>query len=100
MKKETLAEYLARGGKVTICPPAGPTTKTESVKITSKTNTINGENTPIISTDDADLFYGEAKPKKAKKASNSIDLSVHLPEALRKKYVDGIIRNHNDDDES
>jgi hypothetical protein len=98
MKKETLAEFLARGGKITIIPPMQSTAKSESVKITSKTNTINGDHTPIISTDDADLFYGEFKPRKAKKSTTSVDLSAHLPEALRKKYVDSIV-NPNEDDE-
>ena len=96
-KTETLAEFLARGGKVTIVPPVQPTVKTESIKFTTVRNTINGENTPIISIDDADLYYGEFKPKKAKKVANSIDLSVHLPEALRKKYVDTIIKSNDEE---
>jgi hypothetical protein len=98
MKKETLAEFLARGGKITIIPPVHPTTKNESVKITSKTNTINGDHTPIISTDDADLFYGEFKPRKAKKTTIAVDLSAHLPEALRKKYVDSIVNSGEDNE--
>ena len=105
MKKETFAEFLARGGKVTIIP-AGQSTlnkqppiKPESVKFTTTRNTINGENTPIISIEDAEHYYGEFKPRKAKKTSNAIDLSVHLPEALRKKYVDGIVKAKKEDEE-
>jgi hypothetical protein len=51
--------------------------------------------------DDADLYYGEHKVRKAKKksAGSTIDISA-LPEALRKKYVDGVISGQeNDEDE-
>ena len=98
-KTETIAEFLARGGKITILPPVQPASKTETIKFTTTRNSINGENTPIISVDDAELFYGEFKPRKPKKVSNAVDLSVHLPEALRKKYVDGIVKA-NEEEES
>jgi hypothetical protein len=93
MKKETLAEYLARGGKITVIPPVLPT-KSETVK----PKPASGPNT-LMSIEDGELYYGEAKAKKAKKATTAIDLSAHLPEALRKKYVDSIINANEEDDE-
>ena len=93
MKKETLAEFLARGGKITIIPPVLPT-KTETVK----PKPASGPNT-LMSMEDGELYYGEAKVKKAKKAVTTVDLSAHLPEALRKKYVDTIINANKEDDE-
>jgi hypothetical protein len=92
MKKETLAEFLARGGKVTIIPPCLPVTKTESIKLA----TAGGPAT-ILTMGDAELYYGEAKAKKNKKVV-AIDLLAHLPEALRKKYVDPIIKANKEDE--
>ncbi len=87
MKKETLQEFLARGGKITICPPGPAPKKTEGMKLAT-----TGGPTTILPMEDAELYYGETKAtKKTKKATNAVDLSVHLPEALRKKYIDPIL---------
>lgn len=83
-KTETIAEYLARGGSITKLAP-GETAK--QIDVTRTTNV--GGPAVILSLEDADLFYGEArknsKPKKAK-AEPTIDINA-LPEALRTKYL-------------
>jgi len=96
-KKETVAEFLARGGKITRVPTPTPTTKVETIK-----STKGGGPATIVTMDEADLYHGESKKKKAKKkVLNTIDISA-LPEALRKKYIDGVIHakeNNEEDDE-
>lgn len=96
MKKETVAEFLARGGTITKVPAATPTHKVESIK---STNT--GGPATIVSMDDADLYHGEAKKSKAKKkvSTSVIDISA-LPEELRKKYIDGVISAKEQEDDN
>jgi hypothetical protein len=83
-KVETVEEYLARGGSIKKLP-AGETIRQPDVIRKS----VTGGPVVIMSMEDADLFYGEArknaKPKKAK-SSLKIDLSA-LPEALRAKFI-------------
>jgi hypothetical protein len=93
-KTETVAEFLARGGMITRVPAQQPIVKTDSIKPTS----VGGPVT-IITMDQADLYYGEAKAKKAKKKSSStIDLSA-LPPELRKKYVDEVISGNSEEED-
>jgi len=84
-KTETIAEFLARGGKITIVPADQLPIKTDSIK-----SITSGGPAIIMSMTEADLYYGEFKARKAKKVASTIDLSA-LPEALRKKYVDEVI---------
>lgn len=94
MKTETLAEFLARGGKITKVAPPEPTTKSESIKSTS-----NGGPAVIMTMDQADLYYGEHKQRKSKaKPKPTIDLSA-LPPELRKKFVDDVINGAKEEDE-
>ena len=94
MKKETVAEFLARGGKITRVPTPTPTTKLETIK-----STKGGGPATIVTMDEANLYHGEAKNSKAKKkVFSTIDISA-LPEALRKKYIDGVIRAKEIEDE-
>jgi hypothetical protein len=92
VKKETLAEYVARGGKITRVPAVRPTTTTESVH-----STVSNTPATIMTLQEGSLYYGERKKgtiagsKKVKKPAANIDLSA-LPEKLRKKYVDGVIK--------
>ena len=82
-KIETIAEYLARGGKITICPTVKPK---EGEKICRKSP---GGPATILNFDEADLFYGESRTKKTTtkpKSKLRIDLSL-LPESLRTKYL-------------
>lgn len=83
-KVETIDEYLARGGSIKKLPAADMIRQPE---VTRKT--VAGGPVTIMSLDEADLFYGEArkgsKPKKAK-PSLKIDLNA-LPEALRAKFI-------------
>jgi hypothetical protein len=91
-KTETIAEFLARGGKITKVASAEPTVKPESIR-----STTAGGPAVFLSLGEADLFYGEHKAKKAKKSKAPLDLSA-LPEELRKKYVDGVM-NGSDQEE-
>jgi hypothetical protein len=83
-KVETVEEYLARGGSIKKLPAAEVIRQPD---VTRKT--VAGGPVVIMSMEEADLFYGEArknaKPKKAK-PSLKIDLSA-LPEALRSKFI-------------
>ena len=92
-KTETIAEFLARGGAITLVPANPPTVKADSIKSTS-----NGGPVTIMSMDEADLYYGEFKARKPKKPATAIDLSA-LPEALRKKYVDEVISANQEENE-
>ncbi len=93
-KTETVAEFLARGGSIKLIPANPPTVKNDSIKST----TSGGGAVTIMSMDEADLYYGEFKARKPKKATSTIDLSA-LPEALRKKYVDEVISASEEEDE-
>lgn len=83
-KVETVEEYIARGGSINRLP-TGETAKQPDVI----RKTVTGGPVVIMSLEEADLFYGEArkgsKPKKSKPSLN-IDLSA-LPEALRSKFI-------------
>jgi len=93
-KTETIAEFLARGGKITRVAAPEPTTKPESIK-----STTAGGPAVFLTLGEAELFYGERKPKKAKKTkAAAIDLSA-LPEELRKKYVDGVMNGEDQEDD-
>jgi hypothetical protein len=81
-KIETVEEYLARGGTITKIPTGSSRIKEESLK-----HQVNGPVT-ILSLEDADLFYGEAKPSKAKKQKPSLKIDLNaLPESLRNKFL-------------
>jgi len=86
-KVETVEEYLARGGSIKKLPTVDTVKQPDVIK-----KTVTDGVAVILSLEDADLFYGEArknaKPKKAK-PSLKIDLSA-LPEALRSKFINKI----------
>jgi hypothetical protein len=91
MKKETVAEFLARGGKITKVPANVPTQKVENIR----SNNANSGIVTIVSMEDADLYHGEVRKGKTRKKTGTpiaptIDVSA-LPEALRKKYVDKLM---------
>ena len=94
MKRETVAEFVARGGKIQKIPLMESSSKAEVVKAQT------GGPAVFLTLEEADLFYGEYKPKKASKKSkvSTIDISA-LPEELRKKYVDGVLKNDQEDNE-
>lgn len=83
-KIETIEEYLARGGAINKINPVESPKQIEVVR-----KTIAGGPAVIMTLEEADLFYGEARkgstPKKAK-PTTKIDLSA-LPEALRMKFI-------------
>lgn len=94
MKKETVEEFLARGGKITKLPSVSPTNS-----LSVKANSPQANVTSIISLEEADLYHGEKKKYKTKKSRSSklkIDISA-LPEAIRKIYIDEVIDEKKDD---
>jgi hypothetical protein len=93
MKRETVAEFLARGGVITKIPIAEIKIKPEAVKVSAGGPAI------LMSLDEADLYYGEAKTRKNKKKVSQplIDISV-LPEELRKKFIDGALNGQDEEE--
>ena len=83
VKTESIAEYLARGGTITVVP-----TVVESSPEVVKSSTT-GSPVKILTLEEADLYLGEKRQKKVKKAkvTSMIDVSA-LPEELRKKFLD------------
>lgn len=83
-KVETIEEYLARGGEIKKIPKAETVKQPDVIK-----KPTAGGPVTILSLEEADLFYGEArkssKPKKVK-PSLKIDLTA-LPEAIRYKFI-------------
>lgn len=83
-KVETVEQYLARGKQITKVPE---TTRTPQPDVIRKT--VTGAPAIIMTLEEADLFYGEArknqKPKKVK-PSLKIDLDA-LPPALKAKFM-------------
>ena len=93
MKKETIAEFLARGGEIKKIPM-----KSYLRSDTVKPLPLSGE-ASFMSMEEADLFYGESKPKKtSNKKQSTIDIMM-LPEELRQKYLKGML-NEQDEEES
>lgn len=96
MKKETVAEFLARGGIIKKIPTAAPSYKADNIKSTSNSGLAT-----IVTMDEADLYHGETKKSKVKKKISSsksiVDMSA-LPEELRKKYIDGVINAKEQED--
>ena len=82
-KVETIQEYLARGGSITIVPAAILEPQPEVTRKTTQSGPAL-----FLSLDEADLFYGEPSKKKPKKSKPSakIDLDA-LPPALRAKCI-------------
>ncbi len=80
-KNESIQEFLARGGKITVVPPAAVAEEKRVVKPTTA-GPVN-----IMSYEEADHYYGERKvrkkqPKKVDTSNINLD---SLPEDFRKK---------------
>lgn len=80
---ETIDSYIARGGAVKRLDSPAQDKQLDAVKTTNQ-----GGPAIFLSLEEADLFFGEVKKTKPKKAKPSltIDLSV-LPPALRAKFI-------------
>lgn len=80
MRKETVEEYLARGGVIQRLPYVDKS-QAEPVKVSSGSGSI-------ISMEEGDLYHGEAKKrKKSKKTEIKADTSK-LPASLLKSLAD------------
>lgn len=92
IKIESVDEFLARGKTITKLPPV----TSEPVISVHKTASA-GAPAILMSLEEADLFYGEArkgaKPKKPK-TSAKIDIDA-LPEALKSKFITRMKEEHN-----
>lgn len=81
-KIETVAEFLARGGKVTVCPKSE--IKEKDKQLTVKSTVVGPAN--IMTYDDADHYYGEKKERKTKKEPKEPKINLgSLPEDFLKK---------------
>jgi hypothetical protein len=81
-KRETVEEFLARGGQVTKCPPV----LTPEEEITNRVTSTVGTSATMMSLAEGALFYSEsrAKPKeRKKKVEKTINFSA-LPASLLK----------------
>lgn len=81
-KRETVEEFLARGGTVTKCPPA-PSPEEDSGKRASPAPTAKAT---LISLAEGALYYAEsrAKPKERKKKTEKAINFAALPLSLQK----------------
>jgi len=94
-KVESIEEFLARGGVITVLPPEAKTLKEKPTKQDS-----NGGPAVILTLDEYDTYYGEVKTskKKPKKPKATLDFNA-LPEHLRKKHVKRILEEAGLDEE-
>lgn len=83
-KVETVEEYIARGGSIKRLPAKEMIKQPDAIR-----KTVAGGPVTIMSLEEADLFYGEArKGSKLKKEKPSLKIDLNaLPEALRSKFV-------------
>lgn len=92
---ETIEQYLARGGTITLEPE-----KVRDPQLDVIRKTVAGGPAVFLSLEEADLFFGEArknaKPKKPK-ATSKIDLNA-LPPALRAKFIAKLKEESNGED--
>jgi hypothetical protein len=81
-KKETVEEFLKRGGTITKIPPVAPAEDSSNDHIVP---TTNGGGTTMFTLGEGALYYSEskAKPKKLKKLDEVINKSA-LPASLLK----------------
>lgn len=78
-KRESVEEFLARGGQITKCPPA-ETAETEQVTMP----TPNGGST-MMTLSQGSLYYSETKGKKEKKKKPAKTINfAALPPSLMK----------------
>ena len=96
---ETLEQFLARGGKVNKVPAGVSTKNAAAAKPETVKSSKGGGPAVIVSMDEADLYHGETKARKAKKKiTPTIDISA-LPEELRKKYIDTVLNDQEKDED-
>lgn len=83
-RDETLNEFLARGGTITVLP-------SKHVNKLPMVNSTTVGPVNILSLDDASIIFGEPDKKikttKKSKSKPTIDVNL-LPEHIRAKYID------------
>ena len=82
MKRETLEEYLARGGQITKCPVA----PLPDEELSNKANPTVVTGATMMSLAEGALYYAEsrAKPKERKKKEDKVINFSALPASLLK----------------
>lgn len=93
-KTESVEEYMARGGVITLIP----TVVSEIKSVVPKKNLIGCAS--MMSMEEAELFYSETrlKPKVKKNKAPKIDISA-LPPGIKSKFIDKLIDGETDEDE-
>jgi hypothetical protein len=84
-KKDTIADFIARGGKITVCEPIQATEEKHVLAIS-----MSGPVT-ILTYDEVELLYGEMKPQKISKSKKPKIKIEDLPESIRNFYLKGLI---------
>lgn len=82
--KESIEQFLAKGGTITKCPPAEDKSTKEHVR-----STVSAAPSPApMSLEDFGLIYGEPKKQRKRSVSSkhTVDMSA-LPDFLKKKYL-------------
>mgnify|MGYP000924453705 CR=1 FL=1 len=81
-KKETIEEFLARGGKITKCDPAPQSNEEED----NRTNPTSAASSTMMTLAEGALYYAEsrAKPKERKKIEDKLINFAALPTNLLK----------------
>jgi hypothetical protein len=94
IKVESVAEYIARGGKINKIP-------TVNSKVESSMHVSNTGPAAIMTLEEASLFYGESKVSKQKRKTTTsrIDLNA-LPKPLRDKLLSKLEIDPDFDEES
>ncbi|MEM4726287.1 MAG: hypothetical protein QXG63_05045 [Nitrososphaerales archaeon] len=85
-KVESVSDFLARGGKITVLPTKSLPT-TENVVTSTKAGPVN-----VLTLDEAELFYSEPQPvkvKKTQKVQPAFDINA-LPASLKEKLLSKI----------
>lgn len=85
-KKETIEEFLQRGGKITKLPPQKP--PSEEAQTVFQTSPSGG----LMSLSDGGLFYAEKKKHKKRKKEKPISINLAaLPPSLL-KFAKNLVR--------
>ena len=81
---DTIEQFLARGGKITVCDPI-LNQEEKHVIMSSQVGPVT-----ILTYDDAELLYGEAVKPSKKRKTTKININ-DLPESIRNAYLKGVI---------
>jgi hypothetical protein len=81
-RRETVEEFLARGGVVTKCPPQAPPAEETTHRVTPTTPGAG-----LMTLSEGSIFYAEIKAKPPKKRKETPPINVSALPASLLKYV-------------